>query len=58
MTFDAYKYKVGQTVKVKLPGDSHHGKIGRIAQQHHGRNVVEFPNKDKRDFLDSELKRA
>ncbi len=58
MTFNAYKYRIGQSVKVNLRGDSHHGKVGRIKQQHHGRNVVEFPNEDKRDFLDSELKKA
>lgn len=59
MTFsNTYKYRIGQMVKVNLRGDSHHGKVGRITQQHHGRNVVEFPNTDRRDFLDSELKRA
>lgn len=58
MTFNAYKFRVGQSVKVNLRGDSHHGKVGRISAQHHGRNVVEFPNSDKRDFLDHELKSA
>jgi len=58
VTFNAYKYRVGQSVRINYRGDSHHGKTGRIVQQHHGRNVVEFPNHDRRDFLDSELKNA
>lgn len=51
-----YKYKVGQLVVVKLAGDLYENRIGRIHQQHHGRNVIEFPNGDKADYLDSELK--
>jgi hypothetical protein len=53
-----YKFRVGQTVKVKLAGDEYYGKIGRVLQQHHARNVIEFPNGDKHDYLDSELRNA
>lgn len=53
-----YKYKIGQSVKVDVPGDDYHGKTGRVHQQHHARNVVEFPNGDKADYLDEELKKA
>lgn len=51
-----YRYKIGQSVKVKLKGDEYFGKIGRVKQQHHARNVIEFPNGDKQDYLDEELK--
>lgn len=53
-----YKYKVGQSVKVDVPGDEYNTRTGRIVQQHHGRNVVEFPNTDRADYVDSELKKA
>lgn len=53
-----YKYHIGQQVKVDLRSDRYHGKTGRVVQQHHGRNVLEFPNGDRADFLDDELKKA
>lgn len=53
-----YKFRIGQTVKVDVKGDSHNGKVGRVKAQHHARNVIEFPNGDERDFLDYELKRS
>lgn len=51
-----YKFRIGQTVKVKLRDDEYHGKTGRVVQQHHARNVIEFPNGDRQDYLDTELK--
>lgn len=53
-----YKFSVGQSVKVKVKHDPYYDKVARIVEQHHGRNVLEFPNGDRADYIDAELQSA